>query len=376
MTLYILIFVSIVLLGMFDTYIEDDPDSVRFKQIFTIIILIFISFVSGTRLVGGSDYKLYAKSYSYIPTISQALAGTKLNGDFYSQSFDLGYLLITCLFKSIGIPFKGFTLIHSLFFNFAMYFGLKKYCKNFSVVLLVFICKLFFYNTFISMRQSITIAIFFLSLPLIENRQFIKYLIICILCFFLHAGSIIMLPVYFINYIHLTKRKIIYFIAILSPFAIVNMIHIDIITPIFHLLGTVLSGSVIGAKFLTYAGGEAISPIYLLEFWAIATIFILNYDEIMNYEHSDLVVKMFLILYIIFTILGGVSVITREKDYFILSYAVLLYWIMTVQQGRFRNIIFVILCLASGFEFFRYIIAFDNSSLLKYSSWLFNLFLS
>ena len=161
MILYILIFASIVLLGLFDNYLLDDIDSLKLKKILTFLILVFLSLVSGTRLIGGSDYQFYLNSYKVVPTISKVISGVQINGTHYTASFDLGYLYLTSFLKSFGISFEIFTLIHSFFFNFAMYYGIKKYSNRFSAVLLVYICKLFFYNTFISMRQSITIAIFF-----------------------------------------------------------------------------------------------------------------------------------------------------------------------------------------------------------------------
>lgn len=374
MILYTLIFIAIVFLGMIDNYIEDDLESIRFKNILTIVILIFLSFVSGTRLIGGSDYKFYLKSYHYVPIMSEVLAGTKINGNFFTAGFDYGYLFLTSACKSIGITFHGFTLIHSFFFNFAMYFGIRRYCKRFSTVLLVYISKLFFYNTFISMRQSITIAIFFLALPLIENKEFIKYLIVCLICFFMHSGSIIMLPIYFVNKVHINKQVIIIFLAILSPFAIVNALQIDFVTPFIHSLGNLLSGVNIGQKFLNYSSGEAISPIYLIEYWLISIMVIYNYDEIIKINKSEFVIKLFLILYLFFTLFGGISVITREKDYLILTYAILLEYLMIIKDCHYRSVILIILYLISGAEYFRYIIAFDNSSLLNYSSWLYNLF--
>ena len=185
-----------------------------------------------------------------------------------------------------------------------------------------------------------------------------------------------MLPIYLINRIHLSKRKIVLFILILFPFALINILHVDVISSVFHALGGLFSGTMVGGKFLNYSGGEGISPIYIVEFLIIVMMLLKNYDDIINIEHSDFIIKLFLILYIIFTILGGVSIITREKDYFILTYAIILNWLMMIKDNRLRNGIFIGLCLISGIEFFRYIIAFDGSSLLKYSSWLFNMFLS
>lgn len=377
MILYILIFISIVFLSIVDIYLKDDIESTRLKNILTIAIIVALSFVSGTRLLGGTDYKRYVQAYKYVPTITQLLNGHTLKESYYIKAFENGYLLINSVFKSVGIPFTIFTLIHSLFFNFSMYYGLKKYCKRFSIVLLVFISKLFFYNTFISMRQSITIAIFFLSLKLIENRKFISYLLVCVLCFFIHNGSFIMLPVYFVNNIRISKKRVMLYVGILSIFAIVNMLHLDFVTLLVKVVGGALSGTFIATKILPYADGTALSPIYLLEYWAIAILLLKNYDEIISLsDNSEFIIKLFLFLYLFFTIFGGISIITREKDYFILTYAILLNWLMLVKDCHYRNVILIVLCLISGAEFFRYILAFDNGDLLNYSSWLYNMFIS
>lgn len=374
MVLYLLIFTMISFMAYFETYVVEDDESERFRLVMTIIVILFLSLVSGTRLLGGSDYYLYKAGYDAVPKMPAAFSKViPINNDIHVRGFDLGYLYITSFFKTLGFSYHGFCLIHSLFFNFSLYFGLKKYCKKFFIVLLVYISKIFFYDTFISMRQSITIAIFFLSLELIRKRKIIPYFIICLLCLTIHTGSIIMIPAYFITYVKLTKKRVLLFVLLFLPFGIMNILHISYLSGLVSLANGILGGTSVGDKITNYsAAGDNLSPIYLFEFLLLAILVIKNFDQLIEYNsENSFIIPMFLILWVLFTFFGSFSVITREKDYFILTYAFLLSDLVSINKNS-RMILMAAMIGICGFEFFRYISLFDGGSLKNYSSWLIN----
>ena len=66
------------------------------------------------------------------------------------------------------------------------------------------------------MRQSITLAIFFLSLKYIEEKKPLKYFGSIIVASLIHSAALILIPVYFIRLVKLTKKKIILLIKIIN----------------------------------------------------------------------------------------------------------------------------------------------------------------
>ncbi len=375
MLLYVLIFFAVALLVFIDCYLEDNKEADRFRFVSSIVMIVFLCLVSGTRLLGGSDYYLYQSAYEAVPTLQKALTSIQpINSGIYVKAFDKGYLYITAFFKTCGFSFHLFCLFHALFFYFCLYFGLRKYCKNFSIVLLVFISKIFFYNTFISMRQSITIAIFFLSLDLIRKRKLIPYMMLCLLCLTIHAGSALMIPIYFIANINMTKKRFAVTILILMPFAIMNILHIPYLSGIMSVMGGVLGSSALGLKLTTYTSvADGLSPIYYLEFLIIAFFVYTNFDALKQCNpKQNFVLCLFLLNWVVFSLLGSYSIATREKDYFTVAYAFLLSDVIGLKDRKVRFALMAGVIAICGFEFFRYILVFDNGGLIDYSSWLFN----
>ena len=177
------------------------------KRIFEISVLLLLCIISGTRYnLGGTDYFVYKKAYGAVPMIRDFNFANIQNVDGTFE-MEKGYLFLNSLVKTMGLNFYGFTLIHSMIFYLCMYIGLKRYTKNFNYFLVVFLYKMFFYDTFISMRQSISIAIFFIAVQFIEKRKPIKYFALCILAFLFHNSAIILFPWHYLLKNHQNRHK-------------------------------------------------------------------------------------------------------------------------------------------------------------------------
>ena len=162
------------------------------KMIIEIIILIILCLISGTRYkLGGTDYFIYEKMFDVVPTLGDFNFDT-VHGIYGTFGAEKGYLYLNSIVKSLGFNFYGFTLLHSMFFYFSLYKGLKKYTNNFNLLIIVFLYKMFFYNTFISLRQSITIGIFFLAMHYIQEKKIVKYFMMCFIATLFHKGALIL----------------------------------------------------------------------------------------------------------------------------------------------------------------------------------------
>ncbi|AQU80219.1 hypothetical protein AJGP001_13460 [Planococcus faecalis] len=168
MWFYILLFSFCIFLLILNNFIK-----MNHKKIFEITSLIILCLISGTRYyLGGSDYYIYETVFNGLPTLKDFIINFAHIHNYYpTYGFESGYLFINSLIKTLGLNFFGFTLINSIFFYTCLYIGFKKYSFNFNLLIIVFLYKVFFYNTFISMRQSITLAIFFLAIKYIEEKK-------------------------------------------------------------------------------------------------------------------------------------------------------------------------------------------------------------
>ena len=181
------------------------------KRIIEVCLLLILCIISGTRYnLGGTDYYLYKTVYDGLPGIVDFLKQyNSIREHYQTFGWEKGYLLLNSLAKSIGLSFYGFTLLHAIFFYSCLYIGIRSYTKNFSLILVVFLYKMFFYETFIAMRQSITIALFFVSLKHIENRNFVRYYLITLIAVFVHRGAFILFFLYYMLNLRLTYSRFI-----------------------------------------------------------------------------------------------------------------------------------------------------------------------
>lgn len=358
-----------VICACFAYGIETSSDS-RQRNILIAICLIFLTLVSGTRLVGGLDFLTYEYHYYALPTFPEVL-----NPSLRNNNYEIGYTYIAAFFKTLGFSFYGFCLIHAAFFYFCIWKGLKRYTSHFGIVILVFLYKLFFYNTMISMRQSITVACFLLMVPLIEEKKYIKYYIAAYFVSYIHNGAYLLFAIYPLVYIALTRKRILWLNILFIPTLAIGFAGIDILGPIGRFLQDNAANENMSIKSVKYFESENLSPIgifHTLEYFLLMFFVIINIQKF-NLANSKIhvVMWMFLCLLPLFTLFRGSEILTREKDYFLIYYAVIIGH-MIDRIPRYRNLIYIAVTLLCAFGYYRYVILFDGGHFLKYQSWLFD----
>ena len=336
--------------------------------------MLFLTFVSGTRLCGGTDYPTYEGHYFNLPTFPDVLDPNKVN-----QFYEIGYTYFASFFKTLGLSFYGFCVIHALVFYTCLWKGLSRYTQHFGIVILVFLYKLFFYDTMISMRQSLTIAFFFIMIPYIEQRKWIKYYICAILVSTIHNGAYLLLVLYPLAYVHVTKRLVLLLNVIFIPTIFIGLAGIDVLGPIGQFLVDNASSDVMASKAEGYFSNDNLSPIGLfhtLEYFFIMFFFYKNINLInLKYPKVNISACLFLCLLPLFTLFRGSEILTREKDYFVIFYAVIIGYLIDVQPKK-RFFYYTFITLLCAFGYYRYVALFDDGAFLKYESWLFNPFYS
>lgn len=340
------------------------------KNSLAFICLAMLALVSGTRLVGGSDFAIYEGHYQQLATFPDVL-----NPALVNQNYEIGYTYIAALFKTLGVSFYGFCLICSSFFCFALWEGLKRYTTHFGLIILFFLYKLFFYNTMISMRQSITVACFFLMLPLIENKNFLLYYIVAFLVSRVHNGALILFVLYPLVYLNLSKKRILLLNVLFIPTIIVGFTGVDVLGPIGTFFVDHATSDMMLSKAERYFTNENLSPIgifHTLEYFVIMLLFFRNIDCFdLSGKQTKTIIWLFLCLLPLFTLLRGSEVLTREKDYFTILYAVILGHIIDCKPAK-RWLITSFVLILCAFGYYRFIIMFDGGLFLHYQSWLFN----
>lgn len=342
----------------------------RDSEIINIFVFLLLIFMSGTRYyMGGADVYVYENIYNGAPNISVVLEYffTGVNNGV-NENCEIGYIFICSIAKMLHLSYFGFTLVYSILFYVLMYKGLKPYVNNWAIFIALFMYKIMFYDTFISIRQGLTIAIFCFSLKYILEKKWIKYFILCYLAFLIHRGALILFPLYFVQYIPISQKMI-------TRIAIV-------FAPTWFLRGYVNIGGVLD-KIIEIIGyeeksegwtevTEPINLIHTLECYIIVLLVIVFYKEIIKKnEHSKLILQLFIFTIPIFTLFSNWIVLTREKDYFVIFYGVILGYIVGSNEYKKDRVLIKIVALATCFiGMVRYVLVFDGGVLMDFTSFI------
>ncbi len=347
----------------------DSSADQRKINIATICLLIYIA---GFRNMGGTDLYVYAIAYNNAPKLGEFFEYyAVLDEKFFLFGLDRGYVFINSFMKTIGFTYYGFNFCHSLFCFILIYIGTRRYTNNFSIVIMVLLYKMFFYDFFVSLRQTITIAIFFCMLGDIEKKHPMRYFLMCLLCYWIHAASIVLFAVYFVRYIKLSKNLITVLNAIFIPTLFISALNL----PVLKIFEGVLNWNIFGSEeivekatgLITDDPNVGIDWLHTAEYFGMMFLLLLNYDDIKReYPQSDMMIKLFLCLLPIFTIFRNYVILTRWKDYFTISYGFIFSWLAYINNKRSRLTVLLLVIIWTAIGYFRYINVFDGGAFYNY----------
>ena len=369
MTWYIIIFVLCLAGFILNNYFVKDN---RAKTIIDILLIIVLCFATGTRYnIGGYDYSVYEYIYKSVPKLGNFnIFSISSNQALFGM--ENGYLFLCSLFKTLGFTYYGFTMICSIIFYTSMYRGLKKYTKNFTFLIIVFLYKLFIFQTFVLTRQMLCLGGFFLLLKYIKDGKFWRYLIGCLILSTIHTTALILIPIYFIRHFKLSKKRLIVLTLIFTPTIIFSLLDISVLGWLSNILSSLL-----GSKISTYIKYlNTSSPINILntiEYLGLMMWIIYRYDDLVLSEDNKFWIKLFLILLPIFTLLRGYEILARIKDYFVIVYAFIVEALLLLKTKKFKiskNVIYFALIGFCFVAYIRYIKNFGDGCLIPYNSYI------
>jgi len=365
-------YISIFLLIVFLLFIEEQiPER---KRIYCDCLMLFVlGSLTGFRAMGGTDFYVYLAVYNNTPYLGEYLINYSQLHEIYPLfNMEKGYIGYISFIKTfLGLSFYGYLVLQSIIIYTCMYIGLKKFIVHWGIFILLFLYKMFFYETFISMRQPITIVLFYLMMPLIYERKALKYyLLLTFLVLPFHNGVIFLYLVYLISFFDVTKRRVLILNYIFIPTIIVSELGIDPIAS-FGFLTDLISDPIMKDKALSYLGGEEeLNIFHTLEYLLVMLLLIVNYDKIVRCnKYAPFIIKLFLILLPIMTLFRSNLFFRREVDYFVPTYAIILGYLCDIYKSKRWMIILGTICI-SLYGFVRYIILFDGGAMLPYRSWL------
>lgn len=362
------------------------------KKIINYIVIAFLIFMAGTRYyMGGSDVYVYENVYNGVPSVGMVLLYIfKGINNGVNTEYEIGFILICSVIKSLGFSYFGFTLVFATLFYVVLYNGLKEFVVDWAPFWALFMYKIMFYNTFISIRQGLTMAVFCYSLKYIRDKKIVRYFILAYIAFTIHRGAIILFPLYFVQYMPMSDRFIKWIAIVFAPtWFIRGRVNLQgIMEKVISIIG--YSNKSEGWTEVT----EPISIIHTLECYIIVILVLVFYNKIVatrKQKEMQLVLRLFVFTIPIFTLLSNWIVMTREKDYFVLMYGILFGYMLegktttpvrydkygkNIYQGSDHagwgnaHMIFLALFAACFIGMARYVMVFDGGVLKEFTSFI------
>lgn len=348
------------------------------KNVFAILVIILLALLSGTRYhLGGYDYSNYEYMFQLAPTLNNLnlISYVQENGLIGS---DVGWTLINSITKSMGFNFYGLTVFVAIFFWFTLYFVLKKYMTNINIFFVIAMYKYLLDVSFIYMRQSVAVAIFILSLRYILKKKVIPYMLLVVFAATVHFSAVILIPIYWINRIKITQKRLFWYTVLFSSSFILVLLHVDIIS-MFGFLSNIVSGS--GAQKISEASNGTLygevgilsSILHLIEFLIVVFFLIKNFDKMELYdEKKELMIKLFMLLLPIYSIFATSSIMVRYGFYFLFTYSVIIDYLVVKVNIINKIFWYVLLIIVSFLGMYKFVIGFDDGADLYYDSFIFH----
>ena len=341
----------------------------RFVCLFAVSVL---AIIAGIRNIGGTDYNIYRAIYNNAPSLGDYFKYYKdLDHHYVTYGVERAYIFANSFFKTLHFSYYGYIFVQALFIVFTTYFALRRYTDEFMLVIMVFLYKFYFYNVFISLRQPITIAIFFIMLKFMNSKRIVPYMLLCVLAFSFHTAAIVLFPLYFLNRVKLSRKLVIALNIIFLPTLVLSAMKVPVLKIFEPLLNLeIFATDEIFMKTENLLLGESLNAINWLhtaEYFVLMIFLIYFFNQICeSHPESDTMIKLFLCLLPIFTLCRNYELLTRIKDYFTISYGFIIAYIASIQKGKYRFMAYTLASLWCAFGFLRFIILFDGGAMLRY----------
>lgn len=280
------------------------------KHINLLVIIVYVLFFGFRGLIGW-DWSNYYPFYKNLNTHN-------LSG------FELGFVYYTYLIKSTFHSFQSFILISTIINAILLNIFFKRYLseKYYALGIVIFIGFSGFILETDLMRNVKSILLFMLSLKYIENKKFLKFLILNIIGISFHWSSLVLLPLYFFFQKPVSLKL---FLIVFVFGNIIFLLNIPFIKPFILFISNFLGGDIHG-KIISYFSNELYSKSYALSigyfFRQFITIFVLfYYDRIIKHSKSSVIfINSFFILTVFFLYFAEVSIAVQRLS-IIFSYS-------------------------------------------------------
>lgn len=238
------------------------------RNTFINLSFLYMSLFLGLRSVNtGPDSIVYIDIFKYIAK----LPIDQLN----SINWEVLYIIFNKILSLFTTNTQIYIIITSVLGLIGPFILIKKYSKNSFLSIVLFITLGFFSYYIFTIRQCIAITILVFSVKYIQEKKFIKFILIVIIATLVHKSSIVFALIYFISKVKFTKK-------VIPLYAVMCVI--------LFFIKDVLMNLVINTIYPQYVlrsiGGEGVNLLIFMLVLLVITFMMIYYGKI-NIKYKD-----------------------------------------------------------------------------------------
>ena len=176
------------------------PSAIK-KAIYLLITFSWMWFVATFRYRIGWDYFDYIDIFNQIRTISS----------IWDVRYEPGFALLT---RAMTLFIHDYVVMYGVYQVLIMVpvmWFIYRYCKNVWLAVWLYVTLTFFYMSMNFTRQALACSITLLGYKFLRERKLIPYMLIVLLAGSFHFTALIMIPIYFLCHLKLTKKLAIFY---------------------------------------------------------------------------------------------------------------------------------------------------------------------
>ena len=176
-----------------------------YKLYFIVVSIIMILIIGLKARTVGCDIKSYYYTY-------QQMAHRDFNYLLEPDVGDKGYVFIQILFNKLGLEFQVLNVVYAIFNISTVSYLIYKKSALPMLSYILYITYEFFVLDLSMIRQTTAMSIVILAILNDKSngiKSFIKFELIILVAYFIHASAIICIPIWFLNRLKYSKKTVV-----------------------------------------------------------------------------------------------------------------------------------------------------------------------
>jgi hypothetical protein len=208
------IYIVVILLLIFCTFLCDDKEDVRIRFIAQGVCFLVLFLLVALRYKLGGDALVYEEEFKTMPSLHDVYTGK------VSVRYQLFWVAIVKLFPNHLM----FQIAHAFFVNVCLFVFINRYTKYvFSVLLALFLSLLYLYYCVEIQREIIAVCIFLLNIRNLENNKWVSYFLFSFLAFMFHVSALFLFIIPIFRYIKFNWSFVLFSIFLSILLAILKL---------------------------------------------------------------------------------------------------------------------------------------------------------